>query len=128
LGKDQRQHAHALAKQVRTTLAEQSEGWKKRSLFERQWVIRDFKKTAGMPVEAWLDALQGLEDSLATESAQLSTPNLPLAKLAGYYAHLCDLARGYEKDPVKLEENLRHVRAWQVEVEELEKLLSKENP
>jgi hypothetical protein len=46
--------------------------------------------------------------------------------LAGYYAHLGDLARGYEKDPLKLEENLRFIQSWQADVEELEKLLYKE--
>jgi hypothetical protein len=111
---------------VRMTLAEQSEGWKARSLFERQWVIRDFKKTAGMPVEAWLDALAGLENNLLDQNPPLPVPSLPLNKLAGYYAHLGDLARGYEKDPLKLEENLRHIQSWQADVEELEKLLYKE--
>jgi hypothetical protein len=124
LSKDHWQRARALCKRVQTTLAEQSEGWKTRSLFERQWVIRDFKKTAGMPVEAWLDALEGLEDVL--RQTQDGVPRLPLDKLAGYYAHLGDLARGYEKDPVKLEENLRFIQSWQAEVEELEKLLYKE--
>ena len=124
LSREELKQALTLCKRVRRTLAEQSEGWKGRSLFERQWVIRDFKKTAGMPVEAWLDALQGLENALAMEISLLSTPNLPLNKLAGYYAHLCDLARGYEKDLLKLEDNLRHVQAWQADVEELEKLLS----
>ena len=124
LSKEQWQRAHALCKRVQTTLAEQSVGWKGRSLFERQWVIRDFKKTAGMPVEAWLDALEGLEDVL--RQTQDSVPRLPLDKLAGYYAHLGDLARGYEKNPVKLEENLRFIQSWQADVEELEKLLFKE--
>jgi hypothetical protein len=36
--------ALALCREVRTTLAEQAEGWKRRPLFERQWVVRDFKK------------------------------------------------------------------------------------
>ncbi len=40
------------------TLQEQSDDWKKRSLFERQWVIRDFRKTAGMSVDEWLEALE----------------------------------------------------------------------
>ena len=73
-----------------------------------------------------LDALEGLEDNLSNQTPPLSTPSLPLEKLAGYYAHLADLARGYEKDPLKLEENLRHIQAWQADVEELEKLLYKE--
>ncbi len=38
----------------------------------------------------------------------------PLEKLAAYYAHLADLARGYEKDGAKLEENLRQVYGWRI--------------
>jgi hypothetical protein len=102
------------------TLQEQSAGWKNRSLFERQWVIRDFKKTAGMPVEEWLLSLERLEAGLLGEGA--FTPP-PLAKLAGYYDHLAELAKGYEKDAVKLEENLREVYRWRDEVLELEHLL-----
>ena len=116
-----RQQALALCRQVQLTLKEQSEGWKHRSLFERQWVIRDFKKTAGMPVEEWLDVLMRLEESLKGGDAVASPP---LAKLAGYYGHMAELAKGYEKDPVKLQDNLRHVYGWKDEVEMLEKALA----
>jgi hypothetical protein len=100
-------------------LKEQSEDWKRRSLFERQWVIRDFRKTAGMPVEEWLETLRQLEENL--QRGIVSPP--PLAKLAGYYDHLAELAKGYEKNPAKLEENLRHVYRWRDEVNELAKLI-----
>jgi NAD(P)-dependent dehydrogenase (short-subunit alcohol dehydrogenase family) len=119
----QAEQALALCKAVRKTLAEQAEGWKSRSLFERQWVLRDFKKTAGMPVEAWLDGLQDLESMLGYPAPTKSTPRLPFDKLAGYYAHLGDLARGYIKDKHQLQENLRYIQSWQIEVEELVKLL-----
>ncbi len=89
-------------------------------MFERQWVIRDFKKTAGMPVEEWLTALDGLEESLQGQAA-FSPP--PLDKLAGYYDHMAEMAKGYEKDPSRLEETLRYVFSWKAEVERLEKLL-----
>jgi len=115
-----REQALALCKAVHTTLKEQAEGWKRRSLFERQWVIRDFKKTAGMPVEEWLLALERFEESLRAGEA-VSHP--PLDKLAGYYYHLAELAKGYEKDAAKLEENLRQVYAWRDEVNDLEKML-----
>jgi NAD(P)-dependent dehydrogenase (short-subunit alcohol dehydrogenase family) len=116
-----RQKAQAMCKQVRVTLQEQSADWKRRSLFERQWVIRDFKKTAGMSVEEWLDVLTRLESHLRDES-EFARP--PLAKLAGYYQHLAELAKGYEKNAAKLQENLRAVYAWRDEVVELEKLLA----
>ena len=115
-----RQQAQALCKAVFVTLKEQSEGWKSRSLFERQWVIRDFKKTAGMPVEEWLSTLERLQGEL---NSQGTVNRPPLEKLAGYYQHLADLAKGYEKDRTKLEENLRHVYGWRDEVIQLKELL-----
>ena len=121
IGAEQRVQAAVLCGAVRQTLKEQSDGWKQRSLFERQWVIRDFRKTAGMPVEAWLDALASLEASLRGEG-EIQRP--PLEKLAGYYNHLAELAKGYEKDAAKLQENLRHVYAWRDEAEALGRLIS----
>ncbi len=117
---EKRKQAQALCEAVLVTLKEQSEGWKNRSLFERQWVIRDFKKTAGMPVEEWLLGLERLKENLRGEGRITS---LPLEKLAGYYEHLAELAKGYEKDRTKLEENLRHVYGWRDEVKELMKML-----
>ena len=116
--------AYALCQRVWTTLTEQSKGWRERSLFERQWVIRDFKKAAGMPAEEWLDALAHLEDSLRPASTATQIPDLPLEQLAGYYNHLAELAKGYEKNPAKLEENLRQVYGWKDEVKQLMKALS----
>jgi NAD(P)-dependent dehydrogenase (short-subunit alcohol dehydrogenase family) len=117
---EKREKARALCEAVRVTLKEQSDDWKRRSIFERQWVIRDFRKTAGMPVEEWLDTLAHLEESLLSNNA-VSRP--PLEKLAGYYNHLAELAKGYEKDTFKLEENLRHVYGWRDQVERLAKIL-----
>jgi hypothetical protein len=61
---EKRKLARTLCARVRLTLKEQSDGWISRPLFERQWVIRDFKKTAGMPVEEWLDTLAHPEAAL----------------------------------------------------------------
>ena len=118
---ERRKQAQVLCEAVLVTLKEQSEGWKSRSLFERQWVIRDFKKTAGMPVEEWLLSLEGLNKSLNGDGVITS---LPLEKLAGYYEHLADLAKGYEKDAAKLEENLKHVYRWRNEVKELKEIIT----
>ena len=120
MSSERRKQAQALCEAVLVTLKEQSEGWKGRSLFERQWVIRDFKKTAGMPVEEWLSSLERLNESLRGDGI---ISRRPLEKLAGYYEHLAELAKGYEKDTAKLEENLKYVYRWRDEVKELEKVL-----
>jgi NAD(P)-dependent dehydrogenase (short-subunit alcohol dehydrogenase family) len=119
-----RAQALELCRRVCTTLLEQSSGWKQRSLFERQWVIRDFKKTAGMPVEEWLEALARLEASLQPSGEPSQIPVLPISRLAGYYNHLAELTKGYEKNAAKLEENLRHVYRWKDEADLLMKALS----
>lgn len=113
-----------LCRRVKNTLNEQSLGWSKRSLFERQWVFRDFKKTAGMPVEQWLEALARLETSLENGGGQAAQqPDLPVERLAHYYRHLMHLAEGYEKDPVKLGEQMRLMQEWVDEVDALSRSL-----
>lgn len=122
---DKREAALKLCKKVRKTLLEQSAGWRERSLFERQWMLRDFRKNAGMNVERWLDALECLEIGLAGEDP-VEMPSL--IDLARYYEHLAELAKGYEKDPEKLKENLDHINAWQNETISLMEILRQEAP
>jgi len=117
---DKRKQAGELCERVSLTLREQSDDWKRRTLFERQWVIRDFKKTTGMSVEGWLDALARMGICLKG-AGDITIP--PLSMLAGYYNHLAELAKGYEKNTAKLEENLHHIYSWRDEVVELENLL-----
>jgi NAD(P)-dependent dehydrogenase (short-subunit alcohol dehydrogenase family) len=117
---DHRKEALAMCAKVLKTLKEQSDDWKRRSIFERTWVIRDFKKTTGMSAEEWLDALVRLETSLQGDG-EIALP--ALSKLADYYNHLAELAKGYEKNPAKLEENLRFVHGWRDEVRTLVNLL-----
>jgi hypothetical protein len=52
--------------------------------------------------------------------------NLPFERLSGYYAHLAELAKGYEKDKQKLEQNLRYIHAWKAEVDAFRWALEKE--
>jgi NAD(P)-dependent dehydrogenase (short-subunit alcohol dehydrogenase family) len=121
-GTGQSRQALELCQKVLSALRELTDDWKHRSIFERQWVIRDFKKTAGMSAEEWLSLLEGLEKALQGDKALVKPP---LERLTAYYTHLADLARGYERDPVKLEENLRHVYAWRDEADQLDKMLAK---
>jgi NAD(P)-dependent dehydrogenase (short-subunit alcohol dehydrogenase family) len=116
--------ALSLCNRVRTTLYEQHQGWLARPIFERQWVLRDFKKNAGMPVELWLETLDKLKTCLENKDADAITGlYLPIMNLAEFYKHLQDLAKSYIKDRQQLEENLRIVQGWQVEAEQLAELI-----
>ncbi len=116
--------ALALCRSVRTTLAEQSAGWKERSIFERKWLTRAFRQKASLPVDEWLRVLERLEAVLLNrDPTALATINAPLDRLAAYYRHLYEMAKGYVKDPVQRDEQLRDVKSWQTEVEQLRSLL-----
>ena len=115
-----------LARKVRTVLAEQSSGWKQRSVFEQQWLIRSFKKYAGMTVEEWLETLDRLEQAAARRSSDgLTAIHAPLRALASYHGYMYEMGKGYIKDPAEREKNLAIVRGWQADAEELGQLLKK---
>jgi hypothetical protein len=90
-------------------------------LFERQWMVRDFRKRAGMPVERWIEELRKLGESLHTVKDGAALGDVPhLSTLAACYGHTGDLARGYIKDPVQRDIQLAVIRGWQSEVEQLQ--------
>ncbi len=95
---------------VLKTYLEQSEGWKKRNLFERQWVSRDFKKNTGMSIDEMQTTMKTLENNLS--SASIADFVEPLKQLAAYYAHQQDQLRSFEKNSQKLQENLKTIDAW----------------
>lgn len=115
------QKAKSLCIEARKTLFEQNKGWEERSLFERQWLLRDFKKNAGMAVEQWLDTL----DSMIVYLNQRDLNSLkrlykPLDQLADFYRHLQELTKSYVKDKKQLAEYLVKVRSWQTVAAELD--------
>jgi len=118
---EERARALALAEKVLKTFKDQSNDWEQRSLFERQWMLRDFKKHSGMPVEAWREHLEVLNKQLASD---LEVTKIPLKQLSAYYLHLAELARGYEKDKDRLADNLDHIHRWASEVNDLDQILS----
>jgi NAD(P)-dependent dehydrogenase (short-subunit alcohol dehydrogenase family) len=102
------------------TLEDQSLGWKQRSFFERQWMMRDFKQRVGMPVERCIEMIEALRRDLSSPTAAAPGYDLvTLRKLAGYYVHLGELAAGYVKDPSQREEQLAITTSWAAEIERL---------
>jgi hypothetical protein len=68
---------------VLKTFEEQSEGWKKRNLFERQWVSRDFKKNTGMSIDEMSGALKVLGENLKNQTPTSGSVET-LKLLSGY--------------------------------------------
>jgi len=91
---------------VLKTYFEQSDGWKKRNLFERQWISRDFKKNTERTIDEMQTTLKALGNSIKTQGSTAEFIE-PLNQLAAYYMHQQEQLKGYEKDTKKLQENLK---------------------
>jgi NAD(P)-dependent dehydrogenase (short-subunit alcohol dehydrogenase family) len=100
-----------LYQSVFKTFMTQSEGWKKRNLFERQWVSRDFKKNTGVSIDEMQTTLKTLGDNLGPQRPKAEYIEA-VSKMASYYAHQQEQLRGFEKNPQKLAENLKVIDVW----------------
>ncbi|MEA4827537.1 MAG: SDR family oxidoreductase [Clostridium sp.] len=84
---------------------EQYSGWIKRNIFERQWVLRDFKKTVGYSAEQFLEIMQHIESIVVNKKIEeISLFSSDFQKLMIYYQRQYKLLQGYEKNPEKLKE------------------------
>jgi len=114
ISKEKKDIAFSLVSDIRKTLLEQSEAWKKRSVFERQWMFRDFKKYTGAAPEYFLSILDELKKAIKEneEIPETLIRKLQLQKLADYWKHQKELLKGYEKDPKKIEEYSGIIKGW----------------
>jgi hypothetical protein len=82
-------------------------------------MFRDFKQRVGIPVERCLELVASIERKLAAEGGIGLQDRTTLTKLAAFYAHLGDLARGYVKDAAAREEQATIGSGWVSEVDAL---------
>ncbi len=107
---------------VRTTFAEQLDGWAQRGIFERKWMERDFRRETGVSAEDMLQGLDEFGEALHDgEAGREWWPLLP--KLRDYYGHYEELARQHTRDSEVLEGQVAIISAWREQVTHLERLL-----
>jgi len=125
LSEEEMAQALVLTREVKTALSGQVDGWLKRSLFERQWMLRDFKTHSGMSANDWLENLARLERTLeARDAASIAELNFPLNHLTQYFKHYRELARSNVKDQNVLSEQIQIISRWIDVADQLTALLS----
>lgn len=97
---------------------EQYKGWLERNVFERQWVLRDLKKTVKKSAEQAKIVLDSCYEGFLREDFEAIEENkYILIALKDYYKHQYKLLQGYEKDPRKLKENSQKIMEWIDDIE-----------
>ncbi|MBI0583876.1 MAG: SDR family oxidoreductase [Methanomassiliicoccus sp.] len=114
----------ALVDKALSDLEGQYKSWMGMVVFKRQWILRDFKKGAGMPVEMWLDALRQLKVAIETKDAsRIISQRPPFEMLIAQYSHMLAMLKDYEKDSEKLKEGKVTIEGWIRTLEELVPLI-----
>ena len=107
--------AETLGRVVRT-FGEQYKGWKERNVFERQWVLRDFRKCVGRPA----DEVQARMQELAQSGGMLTADDRGLLEaLVRYWQHQDQLLQSFEKDPQKRQEYSCTIHGWIADLQSL---------
>lgn len=102
-----------LLSKVIKTYEEQYLGWKERNIFERQWVLRDFKKCVGKSA----DEVYSIMKSMKENKGILSTDEYKLLELLiVYWEHQYQLLQGFERDKEKLQENSNIIKGWILDI------------
>lgn len=102
-----------LFQDIKNTFTVQVGAWSGRPIFERQWLVRDFKKLLGVSPENFFESIKEFEQAIVNDKMQADNlKNLPTDKIYLYYQHQIDLLKGYERNPDKLKENLGIMQNW----------------
>lgn len=102
-----------LLSKVIKTYEEQYLGWKERNIFERQWVLRDFKKCVGKSADEVYKIMKSMERGkgiLSNDEYKL------LESLIVYWEHQYKLLQGFEKNKEKLQENSKIIKGWILDI------------
>ena len=125
LSAEQAAEALCLCREVHAVLKHEYEGWLKRSIFERQWMLRDFKQHAGLPVEEVLANLTDLQTRLdKNETTGLKKYAAAAQKVDTYFQHYQVLTQGAIKDPAKAKELVAVMQGWRESAQKLALLLA----
>ncbi len=111
-----------------STFTEQYHGWKSMNIFEKQWVLRDFKKYMALSAEQALEKLKLLDNEVHNGNYQIIYDEKAFfEKLKEYWKHQLKLLQSYEKNKSKLEESTLFIKSWIVDIETIfERLHSRE--
>jgi NAD(P)-dependent dehydrogenase (short-subunit alcohol dehydrogenase family) len=102
------------------TFDEQYNGWKQRNIFERQWMLRNFKKHVGRSADEVSNALASYISAYQNKDLNnMQELNKLLTRLRIFYVHQFELMQGYYKDQKTKDEYSVIIKGWIADIDSL---------
>ena len=111
-----------LLEKIINTFIIQYNGWQSRNIFERQWVLRDFKKYMGVPAETVKKEFDRIHKEIESGIGLRNISQKLFEKLLYYWKHQLKLLRRFEKDERKFIEYSQAISEW---ISDIQMLLEK---
>lgn len=98
---------------ITTVYFEQYQNWQEKKLFQKQFILTDFKKQMGLSAESFKIQLENLLDQIHNKDwDELLGSKAMLIKWRCFYEHQLKLLQGYEKNEVQLASDTKLIDSW----------------
>ncbi len=99
---------------------DQYQSWQNKKLFQKQFILNDFKKQMGLPADSFKKKLEALQSQAQNHQWDnfLSSKDL-FAKLQSFYEHQKILLQGYEKNVEQLANDTALLNSWIVTLQHI---------
>ncbi len=92
---------------------DQYQSWQKKKLFEKQFILSDFKKQMGLTADRFKQQLEVLQSQIEDHQWDNFLNNKDMfIKLQRFYEHQKFLLQGYEKNAVTLAHDTKLLNSW----------------
>lgn len=92
---------------------DQYQNWQKKKLFQKQFILSDFKKQMGIPADSFNNQLKELRVHVENKELEaLIKCKGMFIKWQAFYEHQIKLLQGYEKDSIQLSKDTALLNEW----------------
>ena len=113
-----------LFKSITDVFFDQYQNWQKKKLFQKQFILSDFKKQMGLPADSFKIQIESLQDQIHNnEWGNFLDSKEMFIKWRCFYEHQIKLLQGYEKNAAQLASDSKHLNSWIENLQEIIKIL-----
>ena len=113
-----------LFKSIADVFFDQYRNWQKKKLFQKQFILSDFKKQMGLPAESFKIQIETLQGQIHNnEWGNFLDSKEMFIKWRCFYEHQIKLLQGYEKNAVQLASDTKLLNSWIENLQEIIKIL-----
>jgi len=113
-----------LFKNIADVFFDQYQNWQKKKLFQKQFILSDFKKQMGLPAESFKIQIEALQGQIHNnEWGNFLDSKKMFIKWRCFYEHQIKLLQGYEKNATQLESDTKLLNSWIENLQEIIKIL-----